>query len=228
MKNQPNPFSDPQLVARYAEGPPKAVPGFRDMQRMTRLMLAEQVSDDARILVLGAGGGLELTLFAENHPGWAFEAVDPSAQMLQLARQNLALNAERVNFHNGYIDTAATGPFDGAVCLLTMHFLDTETRQKTLADVHRRLKPGAPFIVAHFSFEQSNADERFLWLSRYAAFLNDSGVDLASAIKASTAINQRLHILTPQQDEALISGVGFKNLSLFYASFTYRGWVAYA
>ncbi|MEJ5080413.1 MULTISPECIES: class I SAM-dependent methyltransferase [unclassified Ochrobactrum] len=228
MNNQPNPFSDPQLVARYCEGPPKAVPGFRDMQRMTRLLLAEQVADDARILVLGAGGGLELTLFAEKHPRWTFEAVDPSTEMLQLARQNLGTNGERVNFHNGYIDTAAMGPFDGAVCLLTMHFLDTETRRQTLADVHRRLKPGAPFIMAHFSFEQSNADERALWLSRYAAFLNDSGVDLANAIKASTAINERLHIFTPHQDEALIRGAGFKNLSLFYASFTYRGWVAYA
>jgi len=228
MKNQANPFSDPQVVARYREGPPKAVPGFRDMQRMSRLLLAEQVPDNARILVLGAGGGLELTLFAENHPRWTFEAVDPSAEMLELARQNLGSNAERVNFHEGYIDTAATGQFDGAVCLLTMHFLDAETRRQTLADVHRRLKSGAPFIMAHFSFEQKNADERALWLSRYAAFLNDSGVDLASATKASTAINERLHILTPQQDEALIRGAGFKNLSLFYASFTYRGWVAHA
>ncbi|MDR6432624.1 class I SAM-dependent methyltransferase [Brucella pseudogrignonensis] len=228
MKNQANPFSDPQVVARYCEGPPKAVPGFRDMQRMARLLLAEQVPDDARILVLGAGGGLELTLFAENHPRWTFEAVDPSAEMLELARQNLGPNAERVNFHHGYIDTAATGLFDGAVCLLTMHFLDQETRRQTLADVHRRLRPCAPFIMAHFSFEQSNDDERALWLSRYAAFLNDSGVDLASATKTSIALNERLHILTPQHDEALIRGAGFKNPSLFYASFTYRGWVACA
>ncbi|GLU26275.1 methyltransferase [Brucella sp. NBRC 12950] len=223
-----NPFTDPQLVARYAEGPPKAVPGFRDMQRMTRLLLAETVSDTASILVLGAGGGLELKLFAENHPHWTFEGVDPSAEMLQLARQNLGTNAARVNFHEGYIDSAALGLFDGAVCLLTMHFLDERTRKQTLSDIHCRLKPGAPFIMAHFSFEQASADERALWLSRYSAFLNDSGVDMASAVKAGTAINERLHILTPQQDEALMRGAGFKDLSLFYASFTYRGWVAYA
>ncbi len=228
MIKSDNPFTDPQLVARYAEGPPKAVPGFRDMQRMTRLLLAEQVPDTARILVLGAGGGLELKLFAESHPFWTFEGVDPSAEMLQLARQNLGSNAVRVNFHEGYIGSASPGPFDGAVCLLTMHFLDGETRKQTLADIYRRMKPGAPFIVAHFSFEQGSADERALWLSRYSAFLNDSGVDLASAVKASAAIKERLHILTPQQDEALIRGAGFKDLSLFYASFTYRGWVAYA
>lgn len=228
MTKSSNPFTDPQAVARYTEGPPKAVPGFRDMQRMTRLLLAEHVPDTAHILVLGAGGGLELKLFAENHPRWTFEGVDPSAEMLELARQNLGSNAVRVNFLEGYIDSASLGPFDGAACLLTMHFLDEATRKHTLAEVHRRLKPGATFVMAHFSFEQSDADERALWLSRYAAFLNDSGVDLASAVKASAAINERLHILTPQQDEALILDAGFRNLSLFYASFTYRGWVAYA
>jgi len=228
MIKSSNPFTDPQVVAHYVEGPPKAVPGFRDMQRMTRLLLAEHVPDTARILVLGAGGGLELKLFAENHPHWTFEGVDPSAEMLELARQSLGPNTDRVNFQEGYIDSAALGPFDGAVCLLTMHFLDEETRRQTLADVYRRLKLDAPFIMAHFSFEQEDADERALWLSRYSAFLNDSGVDLASAVKASAAINERLHILTPQQDETLIHDAGFKNLSLFYASFTYRGWVAYA
>lgn len=228
MNASSNLFSDPQRVARYAEGPPRAVPGFHDMQRMARLLLAECVPVDARILVLGAGGGLELKLFAENHPLWTFEGVDPSGEMLALARQNLEANASRVNFHEGYIDNASLGPFDGAVCLLTMHFLDEATRRQTLAEVHRRLKPGAPFIMAHFSFGQSDSEERALWLSRYAAFLSDSGVDLASAMKASAAINARVHILTPQQDEALIREAGFKNISLFYASFTYRGWVAYA
>lgn len=228
MIEMSNPFSDPQVVARYAEGPPRAVPGFHDMQRMTRLLLAECAPADARILVLGAGGGLELKLFAENHPLWTFEGVDPSAEMLALARLNLGPNASRVNFHEGYIDSASQGPFDGGGCLLTMHFLDIDTRRQALAEVHRRLKPGAPFIMTHFSFEQGDAEERALWLSRYAAFLSDSGVDPASAMKASTTINERLHILTPQQDEALIRDAGFKNVSLFYASFTYRGWVAYA
>lgn len=48
----------PAAVARYAENPPRLVPGFRDLQRMTRLLLAETTPVDGRILVVGAGGGL--------------------------------------------------------------------------------------------------------------------------------------------------------------------------
>jgi len=40
-----------------------------------------------------------------------------------------------------------------------------EQRRHTVAEVRRRLKPGAPFITAHSSFPQ-DGDQRALWLSR--------------------------------------------------------------
>ena len=70
------PFSDPQAVARYGDGPPRFVPGYTAMQRMTTLLLAERVPEEGRVLVLGAGGGLELKVFAEAHSGWTFDGVD--------------------------------------------------------------------------------------------------------------------------------------------------------
>ncbi len=53
-------FSVPQAVARYAEAPLRQVPGFLALQQMSRLLLAERVPAQGRVLVLGAGGGLEL------------------------------------------------------------------------------------------------------------------------------------------------------------------------
>src|ERR1043165_7609601 len=69
-------FSDPEAVRRYAEGPPRFVPGYGDLHRMARILLAERVTPDAEVLVLGAGGGLELKAFAEAEPGWRFVGVD--------------------------------------------------------------------------------------------------------------------------------------------------------
>jgi tRNA (cmo5U34)-methyltransferase len=221
-----NPFTDPQAVARYAEGPPRNVPGYHAMQRMTTLLLAERVPADARVLVVGAGGGLELKAFAEAHPGWTFDGVDPSAEMLRLAQQTLGVLASRATLHRGYVDDAPTGPFDAATCLLTLHFLTVEERRHTASEVHRRLTPGAPFVVAHLSMPQG--DTRALWLSRYSAFLIASGVDPDKAANARAAIDARLHILAPEQDEAILRDAGFSNVSLFYAGFTFRGWVGYA
>ncbi len=194
---------------------------------MTTLLLAERLPEDGRVLVLGAGGGLELKAFAQAHPGWAFDGVDPSAEMLKLARQTLGALVSRTSLHQGYIDDAPMGPFDAATCLLTLHFLTLEERRRTLAEVHRRLKPGAPFVVAHFSIPQG-AGERALWLSRYTAFVVASGADADKAANARAAIDTQLTILAPEQDEAILGEAGFSDVSLFYVGFTFRGWVGYA
>lgn len=220
-------FSDPQAIARYAEGPPRLVPGFADLQRMAMLLLAERAPDDARILVLGAGGGLEIKAFAEARPGWRFDGVDPSAEMLNLAKVTLGSLAARSQLHHGLIDSAPAGPFDAATCILTLHFVEREERLRTLGEVRRRLRPGAPFVVAHFSFPQGDAD-RDVWLARYAAFAVASGVEPSQAKDAKSAIAARLPILAPEDDERLLRDAGFTGISLFYVGFAFRGWVAYA
>ena len=219
-------FSHPDSVARYAEGPVRLVPGFHGLQQMTRLLLAERVGDDAHVLVLGAGGGLELKAFADAQPGWRFCGVDPSAEMLALARRTLGSLASRANLHEGYIDSAPEGPFDAATCLLTLHFIPKDERRRTLEQVHRRLKPGAPFVVAHHSFPQQ-AGEKEKWLTRFAAFAAASGVPNMNAQNAITTMGARLPLLSPEEDEALLREAGFADVSLFYAAFTFRGWVAY-
>lgn len=220
-------FSDPQTVSRYATGPVRQVPGFHAMQQMTSLLLAETVPHDGHVLVLGAGGGLELKVFADAHAGWRFTGVDPSAEMLALAKTTLGPLASRVELVEGYIDTAPAGPFDGATCLLTLHFLPAEERLHTLKELAQRLKPGAPLIVAHHSFPLADgAKER--WLDRYAAFaVASGGIPAADARNAVAAIGSRLPVIAPEQDAALLHEAGFDNIELFYAAFTFKGWIAY-
>jgi tRNA (cmo5U34)-methyltransferase len=219
-------FSDPQAVARYAEGPVMLVPGFHALQQMTALLLAESVPDEGHVLVLGAGGGLELKVFAEAQPGWHFVGVDPSAEMLKVAEATLGPLASRVDLIEGYIDAAPEGPFDGATCLLTLHFLPAEERLHTLRELRRRLKPGAPLVVAHHSFPQTER-EKARWLDRYAAFAVSSGISTSNASNAIEAIGARLPLLAPEQDVALLQEAGFETVELFYAGFTFKGWVAY-
>lgn len=220
-------FSDPAAVAAYADGPPRMVPGFADMQRMALLLLAEHAPADACMLVLGAGGGLELEVFANARPQWQFDGVDPSAEMLQLAQARLPQHLHRVRLHTGTIDIAPTGPFDAACCLLTLHFLERAERRRTLAEVRRRLKPGAPLVTAHFSFPQE-AQARRRWLARCTAFAISSGVDPAKARTREKGLGAQLPILSPEDDETLLREAGFSDVELFYAGFGFRGWVASA
>ena len=220
-------FADPQFVARYTEGPRRFVPGYDAMQAMTAILLAESVPSDGKVLVLGAGGGLELKAFAQAHPGWRFDGVDPSAAMLALAGQTLGSLAPRARLHQGYIDDAPEGPFDGATCLLTLHFVNVAERRRIASELRRRLKPRAPFVVAHLSAPDGE-QERPRWLSRYSAFLAASGVEPEQAAAAKDAVSNHLEILAPTQDEAILREAGFSDPTLFYTGFAFRGWVAYA
>lgn len=221
-------FDDSEAVASYAETPKRIVPGFEDMQRLAMLLLAEKVPSDGRVLVVGAGGGLELKVFSTAHSGWRFDGVDPSLPMLKLAEQKLgSAIGDRIRLHKGEIAIAPDGPFDAATCILTMHFVEVEGRRKMLRDIHRRLKPSAPFVAAHLSFPQDNGD-RAKWLSRYASFGVSSGIEPDKAHQAREAIDSQLTILSPVEDEAMLRDAGFSDVSLFYAGFAFRGWVAYA
>ncbi len=79
----------------------------------------------------------------------------------------------------------------------------------------------------HLSFAQAQG-QRSLWLSRYAAFAVSSGVDIEKARAAAAAIDERLCILAPEQDEALLREAGFSSVAVFYAGLAFRGWVAHA
>ena len=227
MPQPDTPFSDASALRGYAEKTARIVPGLHDLQTMAALLVAERAPESAHVLVIGAGGGMELAALAQAHPQWQFVGVDPSQPMLDLAAAALGPLAARAQLHLGYTDTAPVGPFDAATCLLTMHFVPVEERRSTLKEIHRRLKPGAPFVMAHLSFPQAE-EERALWLSRYAAFAIASGVEPANARKAASTIGSTLPLLGPEQEEELLREAGFTNFRLFYAGMAFRGWVAQA
>lgn len=228
MNERANSFGDASLVASYAQTAPNTVPGYHDIHTMASVLLAERAPDDARVLVLGAGGGLEVKAFATAHPQWSFLAVDPSAPMIELAKTTLGPLAPRMDVHEGYVDDAPEGPFDAATALLLLHLIEREDRLRTITEVHRRLRPGAPFIATHVSYPQGDEAERTRWLDRHVAYLRAAGISAAYVEKAREMISQHLPSLSPDEDRALIEQAGFTNVEPFFSAFSFRGWVGYA
>lgn len=210
-------FSDPKAISNYAENAIRRVPGLNDVHRMSALLLAESTPSNGRVLVLGAGGGMELKSFAQSHSGWQFVGIDPSAEMLSLAKAALGPLVSRVELQQGYIETAPAGPFDSACSLLTLHFTTEAERYRTLCEIHARLKPGGVLVAMHYSIPQSQA-ERDLWLSRCAAFAISSGIHSEQAKTSMVAISTQLPILSPEQDEELMRNAGFSSITTFYVA----------
>ncbi|WP_205908962.1 class I SAM-dependent methyltransferase [Metarhizobium album] len=225
MQDSHSHFANPAAIESYARDVPLRVPGLHDLHRMTMLLLAEEASETAHILVVGAGGGMETKSLAEAQPGWRFVGVDPSPAMLNLARQTVMPFADRVDLLEGTVDRAPDGPFDGATCLLTLHHMNRSEQMHTLRGIHRRLRPGARLVIANHSAPGPDPD---CWMTRTAAFALRDRPDWAKAAAAAKTIGQRLTLLTPPEEEDMLREVGFVNIGLFYAAFSFRGWVATA
>lgn len=73
------------------------------------------------MLVVGAGGGPELAAWGPPNPKWMFTGVDPSAQMLEIAKHKAIQRGRenRVRLIPGTIDDLPVSEpkFDGASCI---------------------------------------------------------------------------------------------------------------
>lgn len=230
MTMRSNHYEDPEVVRRYAKGPVAFVPAYQYMQRMTSQLMHEYVGDVGHVLVLGAGGGLELEAFSARHERWRFTGVDPAEEMLKAAKERVADAgaASRVDWHHGYIFDAPPGPFDAATCLLTLHFVpDDGSKERTLVEVRRRLKPEAPFVLVDLCIDlASPSSDRAL--SRYRAFALDSGADPEQVDVTCGRLVDVLKMVSPRRNEELLALAGFTDIELFYAGHSWRGWLATA
>lgn len=227
---KPTHYEDPEVVRRYAQGLSNFVPAYEQMQRMAGQLLQEHIGETGEILVLGAGGGLELEAFARRCPGWSFTGVDPATEMLKAARERVASAgaSNRVRWHQGYIFDAPPGPFDAATCMLTLHFVpDDGEKQRTLTHLRQRLKPGAPLILVDCCIELA-APTSARALARYRTFALESGADPEQVDTTCGRLATALKTVSASRDEALLAAAGYTDLELFYAALSWRGWRASA
>lgn len=221
MENDP--FARAGIAETYLEATLQKVPGLVDLHRMTMLLLSERAPAQARILVVGAGGGMELKALGEAQPGWRLTGVDPSAPMLDLARRTTKGIAERIEVVEGTVDAVSSSGFDGATCLLVLHFLNRDARLHLLEEIRRRLKPRSRLVVVHHT---SGNGDAALWLTRSAAFADGEGDYSAKALTAGAAMAEGLPLLSGDEEEALLHEAGFRDIQLFYAAFSFGGWAA--
>jgi tRNA (cmo5U34)-methyltransferase len=223
-------FDNPEAVAAYEQGPRWFVPAYEASHDMAAVLLQEFVPDDGQILVIGAGGGIELAALAMAGTGWRFTGVDPAGPMLDMARGRLAAMGalDRVGLVQGFAADAPAGPFDAATCFLTLHFVpDDGARLATLRDIHARLKPGAPFLLINGCLDKASA--RFARdMARYSAFARFKGAPEEMTRNAAVAVADQVHLLPPARDEALLGEAGFQSIEPFYRGLWVHGWLAHA
>jgi len=220
-----SPYAQTARVSNYRELAPLKVPGLFDLHRMAMLLLAERAPGSASVLVVGAGGGMETLSMSQAQSNWKFTGVDPSPAMLDLARDTLRHVEDRVTLLEGTVDRAPPGPFDGATSILTLHHVSPAERLHTLRSIHQRLKPGARLVVAGHSGSEEAPEQ---WMMRSVAFGDRDSLDWNKSMRTAQQMVERLHLLTSSEEIEMLQEAGFSEVQLFFAAFSFRGFVATA
>ena len=230
MKNTFDFDQNPTLTDNYDRGPRWFIPGYDASHMMAAVLLRDRIGENGRVLVVGAGGGIELSLFAREASGWTFTGVDPSAEMLSRAKQKLeeAGAADRVTLIRGTVENATRDTFDAATAFLALHFVpDDGARLRTLREIRARLKPAAPFLMINGCADMDSP--RFAEVQRlYAAFGRRNGAPEEIIEAALRMQRENVHLLPPEREEALLAEAGFRDTRLFYVGMWVFGWLATA
>lgn len=67
----------------------QSIPGYEAMHHMVYAFLSNELTDDAYLLVAGAGTGMEIVFMGKHKPSWRFTAFDTSPEMLAVCAYNL-------------------------------------------------------------------------------------------------------------------------------------------
>jgi tRNA (cmo5U34)-methyltransferase len=230
MKNTLDFDQNSTLTDNYGRGPRWFIPGYDASHAMAAVLLRDRIGEGGGILVIGAGGGIELSVFAREASGWTFAGVDPSVQMLSRARQKIdeADATDRVSLVRGTAEDAPREAFDAATAFLALHFVpDDGARLRALREIHARLKDGAPFLMINGCADMQSS--RFADDQRsYAAFARRNGAPEEMIDAAVRMQRESVHLLPPEREEALLAEAVFRDLHLFYVGMWVFGWIAMA
>jgi tRNA (cmo5U34)-methyltransferase len=210
----------------------QAIPGYESLHGMAQSLLQTSLKVSAKLLIVGSGTGMELVNYSKINPAWSLTGVEPSPEMMAIAKSELAKRElqERVNLHLGYVNSlSATEPMDAATLMLVMHFLpDDGAKLQLLQDIAQRLKPGAKFILADLYGDRvAPYFSQFIqaWQALYFSQLDEE-----SRIKAEAnfpdSIKNSIYFVTEARIIELLQMAGFSQVSKFYQAFLFGGWIA--
>ena len=201
------------------------VPGVDGLHRSTLAIFAVALKAGASILVVGAGGGRELETFGTSSGNYLLVGVDPSPEMLALARDAVERRGmeQRASLYQGVVDDLPDKPlYDAATSFFVMHFLENDgSKQRYLSAIRRRLRAGAPYVHVDACFDGSDAFGRLEPV--YAAHAMLNGLEPEQAVLLSKRVGA-MPILSEEALCRLFKEAGFRVIAPFFKGLWYTGW----
>lgn len=179
-----------------------------------------ELSDE--LLVVGFGTGNEIEAVMEARPGWKITGVDPSPDMINIAREKLKGYKNLKLIEGRVCDLELKQQFDVATLFLVLHFLpDNGTKLELLKSIAERLKPGGRLILVDIFGTPDELQENLEVLRiLLPAHLDREAID--DRIKN---LPLRLNYVSASRLKELLKSAGFSTITRFFQMSIYGGWI---
>lgn len=210
----------------YDERTQKMAPIVDNLHFLIGLIL-KNLPADANILCVGVGTGAEIIRLADAHPKWRFTGIDPSADMLDVCRNQLEKKgiASRAELFHGYLaEFSGTETFDAVLCLFVTQFVkDSLERQAMFNAMADRLNPKGYLINSELSDDMASPQFHDL-LEKWKTLQLATGSTEEQVSKILDAWQQHVAIVPPASIETILSQSGFSMPIQFFQSFLMHAW----
>lgn len=203
-----------------------AIPTYEYLMKTMPVYLGQNLSKTSPIelLIAGCGTGNEALCFLEDEKNWKITGVDPSPDMVGIARKKLrGYNDCRLMV--GQVKGLPEGhKFDAATLSLVLHFLkDNGPKQLLLNDISARLKKGAPFLIMDMFGDK---DEIRTKLSMLASTL-PSSFSSQEIKERSQRILEEINYVKEDRFRDLLKHAGFSEPLRYHQTLMYGAWLCY-
>ena len=210
--------------AGYERLQSQVIPGYSSLARLSVALLAASSlggAEGAEVLVAGCGTGAELLEAVAQRPDWQLTALDPSAEMLQEARQRLG-DRPAIQWCQSTVEAfvdqpGASGRFAGALSVLVLQSLpDDGSKLAFLTALARCLQPGAQLVLVDLMDTSLPSLEGQI-AQAWSGFQRASGLEEPSS--------EALHPIGLSRLTSLVNAAGFADPARVFQALGFEGFL---
>lgn len=215
---------DNEKALNYDERIRHSIPTYDYLMSTMPAYMARLIgkSSDIQVLVAGCGTGNEMEQFLKDGEKWNLTGVDPSRDMVGVARKKLRLYKNQ-KLIVGQVKGLPDGvKFDTATLSLVLHFLpDNGAKANLLKDIAKRLKKSAPFFILDLFGTKEEIREKLQMLGEVLP----EQYDVNYIREMSQRVVEEIHYTTEERFLELLELAGFGKAVRYHQTLMYGAWI---
>lgn len=220
----------PEVVRVFDDMVSRSVPLYATIQQLTAAMVLRCRAPGA-IYDLGCSTGTTFkALIEQTSEPLDLVGIDKSGEMLAACKRKLMpiLGQHRITLQRGDLEDAASLAIEncGAVVIsLVAQFLRPSSRQRLLANLGERLRPGGCLILIEKTVQRSAAINA-AFIACHHDFKRDNGYSESEIARKREALEHRLIPFRTGENLAMLHNAGFSEAEIFFAWLNFQGYLA--